>query len=307
VHLLGGFFLDWCLVGPSSGAFMFNPVRSRFSLAVGALFAVSALPATAAPSLEDSLALSMSKGIRDRMYWNLSVISTKTKTKSEQPRDMTPEIVRIEDLLAMREKLRVDLQVRTGVDAATAPRQINNPAGEATRIALGQNGNLDVYAQNLSDYYKVKAYGDGTGTSSSTVAWGIQEAIYLLDGAVSNDYGFDSGKGYLTTPKGILAKSGNPSSTVALSVGYYLNDAQNWAVEALVLGAPVRATIKGAGVNDMGEPNQLAGRDIINTKLLPPIVKFGYYFGDRTWVVRPYVGVGAMYSIFFDTKPHFVL
>ncbi len=64
---------------------MFNPVRSRFSLAVGALLAMAAMPAAAGPSLEDTLALSMSKGLRDRMFWNLSVVSTKTKTKSEQP------------------------------------------------------------------------------------------------------------------------------------------------------------------------------------------------------------------------------
>src|SRR3990167_10608165 len=87
-------------VGPSFGAFMFNPVRSRFSLAVGALLVLTALPATAGPSVEDSLALSMSKGIRDRMFWNLSVVSTNNKTKSEQPRDMTPEIVSIADLTA---------------------------------------------------------------------------------------------------------------------------------------------------------------------------------------------------------------
>ena len=88
---------------------MFNPVRSRFSLAVGALFAVAAMPATAGASLEDNLALSMSKGLRDRMFWNLSVVSTKTKTKSEQPRDLTPQIVSIADLTAMRNQKAAEL------------------------------------------------------------------------------------------------------------------------------------------------------------------------------------------------------
>ena len=69
-----------------------------------------------------------------------------------------------------------------------------------------------------------------------------------------------------------------------------------------MLGAPLRATIYGAGTNDQGEANQLAGKEIIQTKLLPPIAKLGYYFGDKSWWVRPYVGVGAMYTIFFDTK-----
>jgi outer membrane protein W len=232
------------------------------------------------------------------MFWNLSVISTTTKTKSEEPRDLTPEIVKIEDLIAMSEKIRVDLLERTGVDAKTTSRVLTS----TTRDALGQSTLSDEeYARNLSDFYKHKLYGNGLGTTSG---WGVNEAIYQLDKGLDESYGFspDALDGYLTTPRGILAKSGNPSPTVALSVGYYLNDDQNWAVEALVLGAPLRVTIQGAGVNDEGTPNQLAGNDIINTKMLPPLLKFGYYFGDRTWVVRPYVGVAAMYSIFFDTK-----
>ncbi len=277
---------------------MCNPVRSRFSLAVGALFAVAALPASAGPSVEDSLALSMSKGVRDRMFWNLSVISTTTKTKSEEPRDLTPEIVKIEDLIAMSEKIRTDLLERTGVDAKTTSRVLTS----TVREKLGQSTLSDEeYARNLSDFYKHKLYGNGEGTTSG---WGDNEAIYQLNKALVESYGFTPGAldGYLTTPRGILAKSGNPSPTVALSVGYYLNDDHNWAVEALVLGAPLRVTIQGAGVNDEGTSNKLAGNDIINTKMLPPLLKFGYYFGDRTWVVRPYVGVAAMYSIFFDTK-----
>src|SRR5690606_4330602 len=83
---------------------------------------------------------------------------------------------------------------------------------------------------------------------------------------------------------------------------YYLDDGQHWAVEALVLGAPLRAKVYGAGTNDRGEPNQLVGKELINTKMLPPLAKFGYYFGDRSWPVRPYLGVAAMYAIFFDTK-----
>lgn len=270
---------------------MFNPVRSRFSLAVGALFAVAALPASAGPSVEDSLALSMSKGVRDRMFWNLSVISTKTKTKSEQPRDLTPEIVRISDLIDMKDQLAEDLLARTGVDARLSTNPVNLTGGGAAAVNVR---NALQTEQDFIDYYKIKYYGE-PGAPGLT-------GIGLLDAALVEDYGFESGAGYLTTPQGIRAKAGNPSSTVAMSVGYYLNDAHNWAVEALVLGAPVRATIQGAGTNDAGAPNQLAGRDIIKTKMLPPIVKFGYYFGDRSWWARPYVGVGAMYTIFFDTK-----
>ncbi|MFY9812340.1 OmpW/AlkL family protein [Aquabacterium sp.] len=252
---------------------MFNPVRSRFSLAVGALLAMAAMPAAAGPSLEDTLALSMSKGLRDRMFWNLSVVSTKTKTKSEEPRDQFEGgVVSIADLVAMRNAMA---------------------AGQADL-----DPNSDLYKINAAKLANVYSYGVGNAIS----------ALDLLEASLVADYGFTPrsgttpGNAYIGTPKGILAKAGDPSATVALSVGYYLDDGQHWAVEALVLGAPLRAKVYGAGTNDRGEPNQLVGKELINTKMLPPLAKFGYYFGDRSWPVRPYLGVAAMYAIFFDTK-----
>lgn len=295
---------------------MFNPVRSRFSLAVGALLVMTALPAAAGPSVEDSLALSMSKGIRDRMFWNLSVVSTKTKTKSEQPRDMTPQIVSIADLTAMRNQRATDLYERlraAGQLTTVSSEQFFAAVNSSTALSSGNATMTSIRnalqtEQDLIDLVKVRYYGTPTA--------GGLTANNLLDAALSAPlvpadptdpdspvgYGFASGEGYLTTPQGIRAKAGNPSETLALSVGYYLNDDQNWAVEALVLGAPLRATVSGAGTNDRGEPNQLAGQEIIRTKMLPPMAKFGYYFGNKNWVVRPYVGVAAMYAIFFDSK-----
>ncbi|BBM66135.1 outer membrane protein OmpW [Vibrio alfacsensis] len=40
--------------------------------------------------------------------------------------------------------------------------------------------------------------------------------------------------------------------------------------------------------------------DIANTKHLPPTVMVQYYFGDSQSKVRPYVGAGLNYTIFFD-------
>lgn len=287
---------------------MFNPVRSRFSLAVGALFAVAALPASAGPSLEDSLALSMSKGVRDRMFWNLQAVTAKTKTKSEAPRDLTPQIVSIADLTAMRNQLGKDLFQRlqgagqlagmtetdffAAVNSGT-PLQTTNLALPEASLIKDIRDALQT-EQDVVDLVKVRFYGEPDPSDI--------RAIPLLDRALQADYGFAAGEGYLTTPQGIRAKSGDPSATVAMSVGYYLNDSHNWAVEALVLGAPVRVAISGAGKNETGGDNGLTGVEIIKTKMLPPIVKFGYYFGDRSWILRPYVGVGAMYNIFFDTK-----
>ncbi|MDX9842851.1 MAG: OmpW family outer membrane protein [Aquabacterium sp.] len=260
---------------------MFNPVRSRFSLAVGVLLAVAAMPTAAGPSLEDTLALSMSKGLRDRMFWNLSVVSTKTKTKSEEPRDMFQGgVVSIADLEAMRK----DLAVSVGGNPSTGSLASVNPA--------------TLSAADKIKYWKAQAYGN---TDTPFGAAGVT-GIWALDLSLNKAYGYPTDQGYLGTPKGILAKAGDPSATAALSVGYYLNDDQNWAVEALVLGAPLRAKVYGAGVNEVGADNQLVGKELINTKMLPPMVKLGYYFGGRNWVVRPYLGVAAMYAIFFDTK-----
>ena len=254
---------------------MFNPVRSRFALAVGVLCAMSAMSAVAGPSVEDSLALSMSKGIRDRMFWNLQVVTARTKTKSEEPRDITPGgVVKIADLKAMA----TWYEDRYGFDQV-------DPATATYEDAVG--------------YYKYPGY---------------KLAAESLGGAILADnpgqFASDD-EAYLATPKGILARSGNPSATLALSVGYYFDEERRWFAEAVVLGVPLRVSVYGDGVKSTGgvgttpigsAPNTLSGKEILTTKMLPPIVRFGYQFGDRTWSVRPYAGVAGMYAMFFDTK-----
>lgn len=289
--------------------------RSRFSCALASALVIASVSATAG-STEDVLSLNMSKSIKDRMFWDLNVVSTKTKTKSEQPRDMTPEIVKVSDLTAMRNQLATDLYNRlrsAGQLSTVTSDQFFATLNSSTSLS-GGNATMTTIRnalqteQDLIDLVKIRYYGTPTSGGLS--------AVKLLDAALSapidpdpsvDGYGFESGAGYLTTPQGIRATSGNPSDTLALSVGYYLNDDHNWAVEAVVLGLPLNATIYGAGTNDRGTPNQLVGKEIIETKLLPPIAKLGYYFGDNSWAVRPYVGIGAMYAVFFDTKttPYF--
>lgn len=272
---------------------MFNPVRSRFSLAVGALLAMAAMPAAAGPSLEDTLALSMSKGLRDRMFWNLSVVSTKTKTKSEEPRDQFEGgVVSMRDLIAARNQV-----------LSTLPVAAQNHLNSVFTASSPYAGFSSLTQEQKEAYIRVSVYGlpgalPTPGVPFST--YGLS-ALYILDEALKNE-GYATGEGYLGTPRGIKARAGDPSETAALSVGYYLDDGHHWAVEALVLGAPLRAKVYGAGTNDQGKPNQLVGKELINTKMLPPLAKIGYYFGDRSWPVRPYLGVAAMYAIFFDTK-----
>lgn len=217
------------------------------------------------------LKLNMSDAIRSRMFWNVQHISAKTKTKSEEPRDITPGgVVKISDLQAL--------------------------------------------VQDITDNKADPDCGDLAGCKWYVKQLAYTQATAALAGAIADDYakGFVNSGDSLGTPKGILAKSGDPSKTLALSLGYYLDDEHHWAVEALVLGAPVDVAVYGDGVRVRSdgkkvptytlEPNELAGKTVLTTKMIPPILKFGYNIGDKSWFVRPYVGVAGMYAVFFDAK-----
>jgi len=126
-------------------------------------------------------------------------------------------------------------------------------------------------------------------------------AVVLLDGATAGAFAKDklicaSYAAGLGTPCGIKAKGSDWVSTVALSAGYYFDDEKNWVAEAFLLAAPLSADVYGDG------RNQLNGKKIIETKLLPPILSLGYYFGSRETAFRPYVGVAASYAIFYGTR-----
>lgn len=105
----------------------------------------------------------------------------------------------------------------------------------------------------------------------------------------------------LGTPAGIKSRVGK-ASTVTLSVGYWLSDDHTWVAEAYILAAPFKIKAYGSGVNASGNPNGLSGKQIIETKMLPPLAVLGRYFGDADNRFRPYLGVGATYVAFFDTK-----
>lgn len=105
----------------------------------------------------------------------------------------------------------------------------------------------------------------------------------------------------LGTPCGIRARSSSTLGTPALSLGYYLDDGFNWVAEAFLLAAPLKAEVFGVG------DNGLSGKKIIDLKLLPPTVVLGRYFGDAKSRIRPFVGMGASYAIFFDVRATEVL
>lgn len=124
------------------------------------------------------------------------------------------------------------------------------------------------------------------------------QAVQALEDGVPLDQPGATGLG---APPGIKARAGN-GSTLAVSVGVFLDEKKSWAAEALLLGLPMDVSVYGDGVTPRGTPNGINGKEIIKTKLLPPTAILGRYFGDQNSAIRPYVGLGAMYAVFFDTK-----
>ncbi len=146
----------------------------------------------------------------------------------------------------------------------------------------------------------------GTGSSyTSTYAGRKSKGIYdgvataFEDGAAEDaDAGCEAERNGLGTPCGIRARGSNTVGTMALSLGYYLDDEMSWVVEAYVLAAPLKVSAYGDGVAALS----LNGQNVINLKMLPPTAVLGKYFGSNKDSFRPFVGLGASYAFFYDAK-----
>ncbi len=77
---------------------------------------------------------------------------------------------------------------------------------------------------------------------------------------------------------------------LGLTVSYVIDN--NWAVE-LLAATPFKHTASGSG--------ELAGLDIAEVKQLPPTLSAIYYF-DTSNSLKPYLGAGINYTVFFDEK-----
>lgn len=120
----------------------------------------------------------------------------------------------------------------------------------------------------------------------------------LFDQALTDDAdaGCEAERNGLGTPCGIRARGQAMVGTPAISLGYYFDDDLSWVLEAYVLAAPMSVDVYGEG------KNQLSGHNIMKLKLLPPTAVLGKYFGDRKDAIRPFLGVGGSYAIFFDVR-----
>lgn len=125
----------------------------------------------------------------------------------------------------------------------------------------------------------------------------------LFGGRVLDEAGLDLAKlSALGTPPGVRVRADDNMMTPAISIGYWLDDDFSWVIEAYVLAAPLKSDIYGKGTNYRLQPNGVNGKKLITTKLLPPTVMLGRYWGDKGAKFRPYTGVMGTYAIFFDTK-----
>lgn len=142
------------------------------------------------------------------------------------------------------------------------------------------------------------------GGASATFLTSGQRSSYrtTIQGLFNDGINDDVALGYaceadgLGTPCNTRARAQAMIGTPAVSIGYYLDDEHSWAVEGFVLAKPIDVSIQGDG------PNQLNGKDIIKLKLLPPVVKLGYYFGSKRDTIRPYAGLLGSYAVFYDVK-----
>ncbi|MBI3381253.1 MAG: hypothetical protein HY019_04520 [Aquabacterium sp.] len=178
---------------------------------------------------------------------------------------------------------------------------VKTSSGEARDVTGPVMGKNDI-----ADYLRTPNYTSAYFTRSD-LAVNFKTKYFQLDqvaGAIDDDltHGFDNEAGGLGTPKGIKAKGQDTVGTPVLSVGYFLSEDYSWFLEAMVLAAPLKVTVKGDGVNGSGLPNGINGKDIIKLKMLPPIGILGYYFGEKGDVIRPFAGLGASYAMFFDVR-----
>ena len=89
-----------------------------------------------------------------------------------------------------------------------------------------------------------------------------------------------------------LGLKADSDTQLGITVDYALND--NWVLE-LVAATPFSHDVNGAG--------GLAGNNIATIKHLPPSLFAQYHFFDSQSALRPFVGLGVNYTVFFDEEP----
>jgi outer membrane protein len=242
---------------------------------VAALMAAGCTFSPLVAAAGDTLSLKIASALRERTFWNAGAIHVNVKTKSGDTYDVdgpNGKVVTIDDL-----------------------RRVNQASDTTIRDYLVSRGVAANTANTIANSFK-------------NPGQGLQLLINDMEAL-----GLDA----LGTPTGIKGEAQKQMSTGGLSLGYYLDDEHTWAVETYVLAAPLSTSVVAKGPSRYAIDNSpdavnpgveelrefgLQGKKILSSKLLPPTVMFGKYWGDRTSKLRPYTGLLAMYAIFYDTK-----
>ncbi len=247
--------------------------RAATAAAVAVAAVLAALPTAPAQAAEYNSIFPQGwdKSMRSRMFMRIGYVSTFTHTKAEDARDITGFVTSRADLNA-------------AIDVA---RNISRSCAA---------GSASVSAADCARYSDVNSIADPTDkVNFAGNQWDLIQGV--LNGALDDDKVEGIG-----TPPGIKVRAQKQVGTPALSVGYWLDEERNWLIEGFVLAKPLSIKLYGEGKRPDGTPNSLNGKELVTTKMLPPLVIGSYNFGSPKWPVRPYVGLGVMYAVFFDAK-----
>jgi outer membrane protein W len=234
------------------------PAHWGAGLGVAATIFASGLwtPDASAGTLQNSGLFSLDTPAASRLFFKLSYINAHVRTSSKDAYDVTGPVLAKGDF----ERYLFD----TGF--VSSFQTLKGGLGLRSMELLYDPTSIDVVLSIEAKY--------------------VQQANYSGCQAILKGLG---------TPCGIKVKGDTTLGTVALSLGYFLDEQRQWAIEGMVLGAPLQAAVYGDG------DNHLRGKKIIDTKLLPPIVTLGRYFGNPDQGLRTYAGLGVSYAVFYDT------
>lgn len=237
-------------------------VATAAALAVATLMATMPTARAQAAEYKSIFPAGWDNNMRSRMFMRIGYVSTFTRTKSEDARDITGFVTSQADLNAAIDRA---VAISNGCPARDSPASVAIPDC-------------------------VRYQDDGS-------TWDVFVRTIL------NDTGFAAdGVSGIGTPPGVKVRAQKQVGTPALSLGYWLDEERKWLIEGFVLAQPLSIKLYGEGKRSDGTPNSLNGKELVSTKLLPPLVIGSYNFGDKTWPVRPYMGLGVMYAMFFDAK-----
>jgi outer membrane protein len=234
-------------------------------LAAIALAACAAVPVSAQQQTNSIFPTGWDSSVRSRLFMRIGYTAAFTRTKSEDAKDVT-------GFATSRDDLRGAFEL-----------------GEKISISCNGTGSSSEYS--AADCARYDDLAGGT----------VYNPLAL---AVLNDAFDETGINGLGTPAGIKARAQKQIGTPTVSVGYWFDEDRHWSLEGFVLALPMSVKVQGEGYRADGvTPNTVNGKHIATIKMLPPLFIGSYSFGNaKTWPVRPYVGVGVMYAIFFGGK-----